>query len=74
MLSYDKVKNKPNLLLAMTSLKKAEFDQLLVEFEHARQVELEKSTRQRQAGGGRKPALSRREDQLFFILFYLILN
>lgn len=71
MLSYDKVQNKPNLLLAMTSLKKAEFEQLLVEFERAWQAEPEKADRQRQAGGGRKPTLCRHQEQLFFILYYL---
>ena len=70
MLSYEIVKNKPAILLAMTSLNQTEFEQLLVEFEGAWDAQPEKENRKRRAGGGWKPTLHRRAEQLFFILFY----
>ena len=70
MLSYEIVKNKPTILLAMTSLNQTEFEQLLVEFERAWDAQPKKENRKRRAGGGRKPTLHRRAEQLFFILFY----
>lgn len=76
MLCYDKVKDKPNVLLAFTSLTTAEFEELLVAFEHAwkRYVTaefIEGQKRQRQYGGGRPPTLATAADRLLFILFYL---
>ena len=75
MFSYDKVKNHPKLLLAMTSLTRAEFEQLLVPFQvawkaHAEQAAAPEQSRQRQAGAGRKPALRTVADKLLFILYY----
>lgn len=76
MLCYDKVKDKPTVLLAFTSLTTAEFEELLLAFERAwnRYVTaelLEGQERQRQSGGGRKPTLTTTADRLLFILFYL---
>ena len=75
MFSYDKVKNNPKLLLAMTSLTRAEFEQLLVPFQAAwearvAQTAVPDQSRQRRAGAGRKPALRTVADKLLFILYY----
>jgi hypothetical protein len=75
MFSYDKVKNNPKLLLAMTSLTRAEFEQLLVPFQaaweaQAAQTAVPEQSRQRRAGAGRKPALRTMADKLLFILYY----
>jgi len=76
MFTYDKVKNKPQLLRAMTSLDKAEFEELLNFFQVAwetyiRETSPSNQNRQRQPGGGRKPALLTIADKLLFILYYL---
>lgn len=76
MLCYDKVKAKPTVLMAFTSLTQPEFEELLVVFERAweRYVVaefIEGQERQRQYGGGRKPTLATAADGLLFILFYL---
>lgn len=75
MLCYDKMKNKPTVLLALTSLSRAEFEQLLPVFERAWQRYVaeqgEEKERQRAQGGGRKPVLQSMTDRLLFILFYL---
>ena len=73
--TYDKVKKKPALLRAMTSLDRAEFAELVEPFRAAgaaqvRQTALPAADRQRQPGGGRKPALRTIEDMLLFILYY----
>jgi DDE superfamily endonuclease/Helix-turn-helix of DDE superfamily endonuclease len=75
MFSYDKVKNNPKLLLAMTSLTRAEFEQLLVPFQAAwearvAQTAVPEQSRQCRAGAGRKPALRTVADKLLFILYY----
>lgn len=75
MLCYDKLKNKPNVLLAFTSLTQPEFEKLLVAFEQAWDQYIVKEfitdqERQRQYGGGRKPTLKTAADRLLFILFY----
>lgn len=79
MLCYDKLKNKPNVLLAFTSLTRPEFEELLVAFEPAWNQYILKEfiadrERQRQYGGGRKPVLQTAADRLLFILFYLKTN
>jgi hypothetical protein len=76
MFTYDKVKHRPKLLLAMTSLYRAEFEELLIPFQAAWEVyvaahSLPKHERQRQVGSGRKPALRTTADKLLFILFYV---
>jgi len=57
--------------LALTSLTPTEFDELLEKFDEVWNTQQETSIRKRKAGGGRKSTLNKREDQLFFILFYL---
>lgn len=76
MLCYDKVKDKPNVLLAFTSLTQPEFEELLVAFARAWDQSIsaefiEGQERQRQYGGGRKATLKSTADGLLFILFYL---
>jgi len=73
MFLYDGVKDNPELLRAMTSLNRKEFEELLVPFRaeweaYARQNALPEEERQRQPGGGRKPALRSVEDKLLFSL------
>jgi len=75
MFTYDKVKDKPRLLRAMTSLDRAEFEELLKPFQAAWEAYVEETSssnqnRQRQPGGGRKPALCTIADKLLFILYY----
>ena len=59
MLSYDKIKNKPKVMLAFTSLTVSEFEELLAVFIHVSQQETKppKAERQRAPGGGRKPKM-----------------
>jgi hypothetical protein len=75
MFTYDAVKNKPALLLAMTSLKRDEFEQLVAYFRaewerYVEQTAVPATERQRQEGGGSKPVLRTDEDRLLFILYY----
>jgi hypothetical protein len=77
MFSYDKVKDKPELFLAMTGLTCDEFEQLLPNFEKAWQMYIQKEYinregRQRQYGGGQhETTLVSIEDKLLFILYYV---
>jgi hypothetical protein len=76
MLCYDKVKDKPTVLLAFTGLTRPEFEELLVAFARAWEQSMvagfiEGQERQRQYGGGRKASLATAADGLLFILFYL---
>jgi len=73
MLSYDKLKDKPKVLLAFTSLTACEFEKLLVAFKQVSQQESKEveKERQRAPGGGRKPTMGDYADQLLFILFYM---
>jgi hypothetical protein len=65
LLNYHEVKQKPNVLIAMTGLTAEEFEKLVILFQEAWDQE-------RKYKGGRKPTiLSTIEDKLFFILFYL---
>jgi hypothetical protein len=75
MITYEQVKGKPKLLRAMTGLDRAEFEELLVPFatlwkDQVQQTARPESDRQRQPGGGRKPALHTIADKLLFILYY----
>jgi Helix-turn-helix of DDE superfamily endonuclease len=75
MLSYDRLKNNPRVLRALTSLNPEEFDTLLIPFEQAWQADVSthyrhKASRKRRYGGGRKPRLGTIEDKLLFMLFY----
>ena len=75
--SYQQVQEHPQLLLAMTSLTHAEFQQLLVHFPYAwdqyvQQHYVNRDDRQRQYGAGRSEAtLVPVEDKLLFILYYV---
>jgi Helix-turn-helix of DDE superfamily endonuclease len=75
MLSYDRLKNNPRVLRALTSLNPEEFDTLLIPFEQAWQADVSthsrhKASRKRRYGGGRQPRLGTIEDKLLFMLFY----
>ena len=76
MISYDAIRNKGKVFIAITSLTLKEFEMLLPVFETAYDIYLakeieEQPPRERVYGGGRKPALEKAEDMLLFILFYL---
>lgn len=75
MISYDQIKNNPQILLAFTGLTQTEFEELLLSFIKAsyqtEQKRLAKQKRKRRPGGGRKAHLNTMADQLLFILFYL---
>lgn len=68
-LTYAGVKEKASTLLAMTSLRREEFEWLVPRFAAAWQAYLEREGID-PGKGGRKPQLSKPEDQLLFILFY----
>jgi len=76
MLTYERLKNKPERFLALTSLKPDEFEQLLPAFAEAWEVHLAEQERQRSTprrrkkGGGRKGQIKKLEDKLLFILVY----
>ena len=75
MFTYAKVKDQPALLRTMTSLDRSEVEELVEPFRAAwaarvRQTARPEADRQRQPGGGRKPALRTIEDKLLFILYY----
>lgn len=75
MISYDDIKNHPKAHRTFTSLDKAEFEKLLIEFakaweEYVKGNYTKEQERQRKPGGGRKPKLDKLEDKLFFILFH----
>jgi hypothetical protein len=61
------VKHKEEVLKAMTSLTRLEFEQLMIYFEAALHAKLPPRDPRK---GGRPPRLQTPEDQLFFILFY----
>src|SRR5215475_11046536 len=75
--SYPQVQDHPKLLLAMTSLTHAEFQQLLPHFQYAwdqyvQQHYIDRDNRQRQYSAGRsETTLVTIEDKLLFILYYV---
>ena len=69
-LNYDDVKEKPETLRAMTSLNRDEFELLYLSFSQAWEEETQSCQRD-PSKGGRKPILTKHEDRLLFILFYL---
>lgn len=76
MFTYSKIKDKSQLLRAMTGLDRAEFEELLKPFQAAweayvKETSLSYQKRQRQPGGGRKPVLRTIADKLLFILYYV---
>lgn len=76
MFSYSVVKDRPELMLAMTGLTREEFEELLPYFQRAwdeyiQKEYREREERQRQYGGGpRATTLVLTEDKLLFILYY----
>ena len=77
MFSYDDIKKHPELLLAMTSLRQAEFEQLIPQFqqawdEYVKKAYIDRPDRQREYGGGKSESnLISIEDKLLFILYYM---
>jgi hypothetical protein len=77
MFSYHAVKDRPTLLLAMTSLTHVEFEALQITFQHVwdayvQQAYQQRPDRERQYGGGQLAStLVAMEDKLLFILYYL---
>ena len=69
-LNYDGVKEKPETLIAMTSLNRDEFELLCLSFSRLWEEETQSSQRD-PSKGARKPILTKHEDGLLFILFYL---
>jgi hypothetical protein len=75
--AYHQVKEHPKLLLAMTGLIQAEFEQLLPHFQYAwdqyvQQNYVDRDDRQRRYGAGRsEETLVHIEDKLLFILYYV---
>jgi DDE superfamily endonuclease len=75
--SYNQVKERPKLFLAMTGLTHAEFEQLLPHFQGAldqyvQDNYIDRDKRQRQYGGGKSEStLITIEDKLLFILYYV---
>ena len=75
--SYNQVKERPKLFLAMTGLTHAEFEQLLPHFQGAldqyvQDNYIDRDKRQRQYGGGKpESTLITIEDKLLFILYYV---
>ena len=76
MITYEKLKNKPQVFKSIIGLTVATFSELLPAFRSAYEDNLDRhdaqreQPRQRQRGGGRKGALLTLEDKLAFILFY----
>lgn len=75
MLTYETLKKKPKVLLALTGLARREFDELLPAFAQAlaraaEQAKPKRKKRQRAPGGGRKAGLRTPEDKQLFILVY----
>ena len=76
MTTYDKVKDRPQAFLALTSLTVKEFQHLLPAFidEYAAAypptLRLDGRPRVRRAGGGRKARLATMADKLLFVLTY----
>lgn len=76
MMTYEKLKNSPQLFKSFTGLTLTAFLALLPAFRRAYEDDLDRrdaqreQPRQRQRGGGRKGVLQTDEDRLVFILFY----
>jgi hypothetical protein len=73
-MSYQELKNKPKTLQSLTGINPQEFEALLPSFAQAWDADVaervERATRQRALGGGRKAELKELEDKLLFILVY----
>jgi hypothetical protein len=69
-LTYESLKNKPKTLRAMTSLRRAEFEDLLDTFAKVWEEDAGGSFKDA-SKGGRPPIIENMADRLLFILFYL---
>src|SRR6266498_5389820 len=75
--SYNQLKERPKLFLAMTGLTHAEFEQLLPHFQgtwdqYVEDNYIDRDDRQHQYGGGKpESTLINIEDKLLFILYYV---
>jgi Helix-turn-helix of DDE superfamily endonuclease len=74
-LTYETLKEKPKVLLALTGLARREFDELLPAYAQAltraeKRAKPKPKKRQRAPGGGCKAGLHNAEDKLLFILVY----
>ena len=75
MLCYQKLQNKPRILLSFTGLTVEEFESLLYSFEiawqsHIKETFIDRKQRKRSFGAGRKSQLQSIADKQLFILFY----
>jgi hypothetical protein len=74
MITYEIIRNKEKLVMALTGLTPSEFSILLPFFKEADDIltsrKIEETERERVCGGGRKSALGTISDKLLFILFY----
>lgn len=75
-LTYGKIKNKPEVLISLTTLRREEFEQLSEFFEQSwqnyiRRYTLEGKLRNRKASIGSDTVLRTAEDRLLFILYHL---
>lgn len=76
MITYEKLKDKPQVFKSLIGLTLAAFSELLPAFRRAYETDLDRrdaqreQSRQRGRGGGRKGTLATVEDKLLFILFY----
>lgn len=78
-LTYDKIKNKPQVLISLTTLRREEFEELSEFFEQSwtnymRQYTLEGKPRNRKASIRSDTVLCTAEDRLLFILYHLKSN
>lgn len=73
MLFYEDIQHLPKVLLAFTSLTKAEFEELLTHFSSEwNLIESEdEKPRKRRRGGGRKKLIDQPADRLLLAMFYL---
>ena len=77
MFSYEEIKQNPELLLAMTSLRQSEFEHMIPNFqkawdEYVKKAYIERLDRQREYGGGKSESnIVSIEDKLLFILYYV---
>ena len=75
-LTYDKIKNKPQVLISLTTLRREEFEQLSKFFEqewrtYTQQYTLEGKPRDRKTSVRTNTVLRTADDRLLFILYHL---
>ena len=75
-LTYEKIKNKPEVLISLTTLRREEFEKLSEFFEqewqaYTKQYTLEGKPRDRKASIRSNTVLRTAEDRLLFILYHL---